>query len=258
MTEDTTPMRVALWQGPSPAGNLDLAIAQAEAALRGAAAMGADVVVLPEVWLPGYHLDNIPDLALRADADPLARLSAAAREAGCALVVGYAEREGDRVYNAARCIGPDGLTLAHYRKIQLFGPRERAIYAPGNSYVTFDLARRRAALLICYDIEFAPHIAQLADMGVEVILVPTANMQPFVHVVRHTVPAMAANHGLSIVYANCCGTEGDLTYVGGSLIAGPHGEILAQAGEGAAFLVADLPMPDPARISTQSLDLRVI
>jgi predicted amidohydrolase len=93
---------------------------------------------------------------------------------------------------------------------------------------------------------------------VTVILAPTANMQPFTHVVRHTVPAMAANHGVTIAYANFCGTEGDLTYVGGSLIAGPHGEVLAQAGETPALLVAEVPPRDPARLSSQSIDLRAV
>jgi predicted amidohydrolase len=82
-------------------------------------------------------------------------------------------------------------------------------------------------------------------------------MTPFTHVARHTVPAMAANHGVTIVYANYCGTEGDLTYVGSSLIAGPHGEILAQAGDSPALLVAELPPRDPSRLSTQSADLKV-
>jgi 5-aminopentanamidase len=93
---------------------------------------------------------------------------------------------------------------------------------------------------------------------VTIILCPTANMQPFSHVVRHTVPAMAANHGLTIAYANYCGREGDLTYVGGSLIAGPHGEVLAQAGESPALLIAEIPPRDSARLSTQSTDLRVL
>ena len=81
-------------------------------------------------------------------------------------------------------------------------------------------------------------------------------MHPFVHVVRHTVPAMAANHGVVIAYANFCGEEGDLRYTGGSLIAGPHGEILAQAGETPALLIAEVPGSDPSRLSTQAVDLR--
>lgn len=229
---------------------------QAEAALAAAGAMGADVLVLPEVWLPGYNLADIPGHALPPDHPAFARLAGAAKAARCGLVVGYAEAAEGRVYNSALCLGPDGVLLANYRKLQLYGPRERAIYGEGSAYVTFPLGGRTAAMLICYDVEFAPHIAALASQGVEVILAPTANMMPFTHVPRVTVPAMAANHGLSIVYANYCGAERDLTYTGGSVIAGPHGEVLAQAGDGPALLIADLPPRDPARASTQATDLR--
>lgn len=251
-------MRLALWQGHSPASDLGLALAQAEAALAAAGAMAADALVLPEVWLPGYNQPIGAANALPPDAPAFERLSRAAAEARCAVVVGYAERDGEAVYNSALCLGPDGRRLAHYRKIQLYGPREKAIYRPGAAYVTFPLAGETAALLICYDVEFAPHVKALADKGATAILVPTANMQPYAHVVRATVPAMAANHGVAIAYANYCGSEGDLTYLGGSLIAGPHGEVLAQAGESPALLVADIPARRPAHLSTQSADLRRI
>lgn len=251
-------MRLALWQGPSPEGDIAAGLAQITSALQAAGAMGADALVVPEAFLPGYNLPDIADRALAPDDPALAALARAAQTAGTALILGFAERSPDGVYNAALAFGAQGQTLAHYRKIQLYGPREKAAYRAGDAYVTFDLNGQKAALLICYDIEFAPHVKALADQGVGVILVPTANMMPFTHVAAHTVPAMAANHGVSIVYANYCGVEGDLTYVGGSLIAGPHGEILAQAGEGPTLLVADLPPRDPARLSTQSADLRTI
>jgi predicted amidohydrolase len=251
-------MRLALWQGKSPAADLSRALDQAEAALQAAAALGADALVLPEVWLPGYNQLDIAALALTQDSAPLGRLALAAKAQKTAIVTGYAERDGDRVYNSAICFGPDGTVLANYRKVQLYGPRERAIYQRGDSYSVFTLGDETVAILICYDVEFAPHIKALADRGVTTILVPTANMMPFTHVANHTVPAMAANHGVTIVYANYCGIEGDLTYVGLSLIAGPHGEVLAQAGDTPALLVADIPARDPARLSTQSADLRVI
>ncbi|TGD42457.1 nitrilase [Pseudotabrizicola sediminis] len=251
-------MRIAVWQGPSPAADLEAGLSQAKAALAAAGLMNASVLVLPEVWLPGYNQPDIPERGLATDGPELAQLAAAARDAGCALAIGYAERSGEALYNAALCIGPDGTILANYRKIQLYGPREQALYTPGTDYVTFDLAGHTLALLICYDIEFAPHIKALAARGVSLILCPTANMHPFTHVPRVTVPAMAANHGIAIAYANYCGSEGDLTYTGGSQITGPHGEILALAGEHPALLIADLPARDPARLSTQSADFRVI
>ncbi|NHB75632.1 nitrilase-related carbon-nitrogen hydrolase [Rhodobacter calidifons] len=251
-------MKLALWQGTSPAADLDRACAEAETALAAAAAMGAAALVLPELWLPGYNRPDLPARALPLDSAPLRRLASAARAHATALVVGYAERDGDRLYNSAACFGADGGLLANYRKVQLYGPREHALFTPGRSFATFPLGGQTVALLICYDVEFAPHVKALADRGVRAILAPTANMAPFTHVVRHTVPAMAANHGVSIAYANYCGSEDDLTYVGGSLIAGPHGEVLAQAGDHPALLIAEIPPRDPARLSTQSADLRAI
>ncbi|MGA0542344.1 nitrilase-related carbon-nitrogen hydrolase [Neotabrizicola sp. VNH66] len=249
-------MRIAVWQGHSPAADLEQALSEAETALAAAGVMGATVLVLPEVWLPGYNAEGIPALALQREAPELQRLAVAARRAGCALALGYAERERETVYNAAVVFGADGTQFAHYRKVQLYGARERALYTPGEALVTFPLAGEIAALLICYDIEFAPHIRALADRGATLILCPTANMQPFTHVPDVTVRAMAANHGVAVAYSNFCGAEGDLTYTGRSLIAGPHGEIVAQAGETPCLLIADLPPRDPARISTQGTDLR--
>lgn len=249
-------MKLALWQGNSPASDIDAACAQAESALAAAAALGATVLVLPEVWLPGYNQPDIPARALPLDSPPLLRLAAASRRYATALVIGYAERDGDRLFNSAACFGPDGSLLCNYRKVQLYGPREATLYSRGDTLPIFRLGGENAAIMICYDVEFAPHVKSIADRGATLILVPTANMAPFAHVPRATVPGMAANHGVTIVYANYCGTEGDLTYVGNSVIAGPHGEILAQAGETPALLVAELPPRDPARLSTQSADLR--
>jgi predicted amidohydrolase len=251
-------MRLAVLQTPSPAGDPDTALATLGPALRAAGAAGALALVAPETFLPGYNCDAITPLAQPRGGDWHRALAALVREAGCGLVTGYAERGGAQVYNAAVAFDAQGNEAAHLRKLQLYGPRERSLYAPGDAYCTFNLGPARAAILICYDIEFAPHVAALAAQGVNLILVPTANMAPFTHVVDVTVPAMAANHGLAIAYANYCGTEGDLTYVGGSQIVGPHGEILARAGTGPALLVADIPPPDPARRSTQATDYRQV
>jgi predicted amidohydrolase len=249
-------MRIAIWQDRSPMGDTEAALERLSSALAAAGAMGAATLVAPEVYLPGYNQPDVAAGAIARDGEAVRRMSEACREVGCGLVLGYAERDGDRLCNSALALDAQGREVANYRKIQLYGPRERSLYAPGEAYALFDLQGVRAALLICYDVEFAPHIAELAQRGAQVILVPTANMHPFVHVVRHTVPAMAANHGVVIAYANFCGEEGDLRYTGGSLIAGPHGEILAQAGDTPALLVAELPDPDPSRLSTQAADLR--
>ena len=252
-------MRLALWQTPSPAGNIETGLADLGAALRAAAAQGARMLVAPEVLLPGYNQEGIAALAQPRGGKWTAAVAELCVKAGCGVTYGYAERDGDRVFNAAIALDASGAEVAHYRKIQLYGPREKAIYSPGDAYAVFDLEGVKAALLICYDVEFAPHIAALVGQGVQLILCPTANMMPFTHVVRYTVSAMAANHGVTIVYANYSGVEGDLTYVGGSLIADPYGEPLVQAGLGPALLVADMPRTlDLYRLSAQAADFRKI
>lgn len=252
-------MKIALYQGPSPEGAAEVAFGVITRMLGAAAAAGAHMAVFPEVFLPGYNRPGIADAAQPLGGPWCVRLSAMAAAAGCGVTVGFAERDGAAVYNAAVAYGADGALLAHYRKVQLYGPRENSIYTPGNRLCTFDLDGHRAALLICYDIEFAPHVRALAEGGVTLILVPTANMMPFTHVSRLTVPSHAVNHAVSIVYANYSGTEGDLTYCGGSVIVGPDGAILASAGTGEALLIADLGIAPPdAELSAQLRDYRAV
>lgn len=250
-------MRIAVVQGPSPAGATDRALASLKQSLAAAAAAGARVVLFPELYLPGYNVAD-PAADARTARDWDAALGPLAAVTGCALVVGVAERDGDALYNSAIAWDAGGRRLALYRKTQLYGERERRLFRPGDRYATFDLDGTSAALLICYDIEFPPLVRELSDRGVRLILCPTANMQPFAHVPTLTVPAQAVMHGVAIAYANHCGAEGDLTYTGGSCLVAADGTALAQAGPGPALLIADLLPPDPARLSTQARDLRPV
>ena len=107
------PLRVLLYQGPSPAGDTEAAFHVIERGLRMASAGGADLALFPELFLPGYNCARIAELAQPAEGDWTRRLSLLARQAGCALVRGYAEREGASVYNSAVAIGADGVPLAN-------------------------------------------------------------------------------------------------------------------------------------------------
>jgi nitrilase len=250
-------MKLALYQGPSPAGATEDGLATLGRMLRAAGAAGARMAVFPEVFLPGYNVAD-PGLAARSLADWAAVLAPLARTAGCGVTVGVAEADGGQLFNSAIALGPDGALLSHYRKTQLYGPREKRLYKPGTSHAMFDFEGCRIALLICYDIEFAPLIRDLAGRGAQLILCPTANMQPFTHVAQVTVPAQAVNHAVAIAYANYCGTEGDLTYCGGSVLVGADGAIHARAGLAGALLISDLPDPDPNLLSTQLDDFRPV
>jgi len=250
-------MKLALYQGPSPAGATETGLATLGRMLRAAGAAGTRMAVFPEVFLPGYNVPDPAQDARRAE-EWVEMLAPLARAAGCGVTVGVAERDGGKLCNTALAIGPDGAPLSHYRKTQLYGPREKRLFSPGTSHAMFDFEGCRIALLICYDVEFAPLIRDLAGRGAQLILCPTANMQPFTHVAQMTVPAQAVNHAVAIAYANYCGTEGDLTYCGASVLVGADGAIHARAGQAEALLIADLPDPDPRLLSTQLDDFRPV
>lgn len=253
-------MKLALYQGAPTDGNEADAFARLGTTLTAAAVAGAQMAVFPELYLPGY---NCPALhAERAQPQGGAwetRLAALCRETGCGLTIGWAERAGDCLYNVATSHDDTGRKLAHHRKLQLFGPMERASFVPGDSLTTFDLAGRRAALLICYDVEFADHVRALSERGVDLLLVPTANPAGYEIVQDTLVPARAAETGMTIAYANYCGSERGLDFGGLSVIAGPDGLPLAKAGRGECLLIADLAQVDridPALLSTQTRDRR--
>ena len=116
-------------------------------------------------------------------------------------------------------------------------------------------------MLICYDVEFSHHVQALQEKGVELILVPTANPIAYKYVTEFSVPARAVENRMTIAYANFCGSEGNITYGGKSLIAGPDGVALASAGLGEVLLLADLSIIktiDETLLSTQRHDRRIL
>ena len=226
--------------------------------LRALATAGVELAVLPELLLPGY---NQPQAHATLRADARDAMVALAQDAGLAIAFGWAERVGNRVYNAASLIDQSGRNLLHYRKLQLFGPMERTSFAPGmQTPGVCTLNGIRIGLLICYDIEFPEHARAIARQGCDLLLVPTANPAGFEHVQRLLVPARAYENCVTVVYANYAGADGDMTFGGGSVIAGPDGGVLATAGPGPATLIVDLPVADaydPHLLSTQLADLNL-
>ncbi|WP_289034091.1 carbon-nitrogen hydrolase family protein [uncultured Roseibium sp.] len=255
-------MKLAIYQGPPIGGDIEAGFARLETQLCAAAMAGAKMAVFPELFLPGYNRPDLhQSLAQPFKGEWTQRFFELARKTGCGLTLGWAERDGDQVYNSATAVDDAGALLGHYRKIQLFGAMERASFEAGNSYTVFQFAGRKTALLICYDIEFPQHCRALADQGVSLVLVPTANPSNFEHVSAIFVPARAAETGMTIAYANYCGAENNLSFAGKSVIAGPDAQALAAAGLGETLLVADLAVADavaPGILSTQRNDFREV
>lgn len=259
-------MKIGIYQGPPLGGDAGLQSAQdinaafhtLACTLKACALAGAEMVVFPELFLPGYNQPQLhPRMAQPQGGTWERQFAQLAAEHQCGLVIGWAELAGADIYNAASAYGPDGAKLAHYRKIQLFGPQEKAVFTPGDRYASFQFRGHHIGLLICYDIEFAQHAWALKARGVDLVLVPTANPAGFENVSDLIVPARAAENALAVAYANYCSTEGNLRYGGGSVIVDANGASLARAGQGPALLIADLGGQAPG-LSTQHTDFRAI
>ena len=231
-------MKIAIHQCLPTNGDIEKAFVKLEGNLRTAATSGAQIVLFPELFLPGYNRPDLhKKLSQSQNGEWCDRLAKLANSYKCALVVGWAEREGDAVFNAATCFRNDGNIIAHHRKIQRFGPMEHKSFEAGNQYTIFDFFGHKTAILICYDIEFPQHVRALKEQDVTLVFVPTANPAGYEHVSKILVPARSSEMALTIAYANYCGSENGLGFAGYSLIVGPDGKQLVMSGTSEALLI---------------------
>jgi predicted amidohydrolase len=238
--------RIAAWQcrpGPRDVpGNLE----RLDAACAAAAARGAAVLVTPEMFTSGYAISRaeVERLAQEPGGPTDAAVAEIARRHGLAIGYGHPERApGGHAYNAATLVGADGVVRGHHRKVHMFGDVDREQFTPSPAPpAAFDFDDARVGMLICYDVEFPEAVRRLAADGARTVLVPTANMTGCEQVQELLVRARACENGCSIVYANYCGADDVFAYNGLSVICGPRGEVLAQAGPAdEELLIADLP-----------------
>lgn len=133
-----------------------------------------------------------------------------------------------KIFNTAPIINPDGDVVAYHRKIYPWFPYEKGIEG-GTDHTVFDIdGIGRFGVSICYDMWFPETTRALAYMGAEVILHPTLNRT----IDRDLELSIArTNAGINQCYFLDINNAGDLGY-GRSIVIGPEGDILHQAGRG--------------------------
>ncbi len=187
-----------------------------------------DIAVFPELYLSGYTYRNLDQLAREPASEEIKEVAVAAREAGTAVVLGFAERVPDGVANSVACIDTDGSIAGVYRKTQLFGAEAEAFVA-GEELLVVELAGHRVAPLICFDIEFPEPARQATLAGAELLVTASANMEPFY--IDHAIGTVARAHEnrRPHLYANPVGSGDGLVFVGASRSIAPSGETLVEA-----------------------------
>ena len=160
---------------------------------------------------------------------------------GLALVVGYPEAAGDRLFDAALALGPDGAVLANGRRMHLPEPGGAARFALGQDLALFEHAGWRMALLVGSDIEFPEAARAAAVAGAELLLVPHDLDQGRARVAETLAPARAAENGVWLALANYCSENGPGGgHLGGSRVIAPDGSTEAIAGRGQEIVTAVL------------------
>jgi N-carbamoylputrescine amidase len=222
--------------------------------VREAAKMGAEVISLPELYSSHYFCqsEDVDNFAL---AEPLystsfVAFSGLAKELGVVIIVPFFEKRMAGIYhNSAYIIDTDGSEAGLYRKMHIpDDPHfyEKFYFTPGDlGFKAFPTNKGKIGTLICWD-QWFPEAARLTALqGAEVLFYPTAiGWHPLEkeqygenqhgawmnvmkgHAVANGVYVAAANRiGLEQYLPNTSGIQ----FWGSSFIAGPQGEILAQA-----------------------------
>lgn len=194
--------------------------------------LGIDLAIFPECVLTGYCFDS------RDEAMPLARaiddacfsqIAAACESAKTTAVVGFLERDGERLFNAQALVSGGGV-IAGYRKIHLPGLGvDRFVDAGDRDFAVQNAAGTRVGMAICYDSSFPETGRVLGLKGADVIALST-NWPSAAERTAEIVPsARSMENHLYFVAANRIGSERGFTFCGMSSITGPDGVLLAKA-----------------------------
>jgi len=204
-----------------PARNLERALTLAPA---------ADLLVLPELCASGYVFQSRAEAASLAEPAEGPTLDACRRIAartGAVVCAGFAERDGDLLYNSALLADRGGL-IGVYRKTHLF-ENEKDAFAPGDTgFRVWSAAGTKIGVMICFDWFFPEAARTLALRGAEIIAHPSNLVLPWC---PDAMPVRSLENAVFAVTCNRTGEERGLRFIGKSQVTAPDGKILVRAGE---------------------------
>jgi N-carbamoylputrescine amidase len=237
-------------------------LARAEEGIREAAARGAEVVCLQELfrtpYFPQVESADHFDLAETIPGPTTEHMTKLAGELGLVLIVPVFERRAVGLHhNSAVVIDANGTQVGLYRKMHIpDDPQfyEKFYFAPGDTgFHSFDTSAGRIGVLICWD-QWFPEAARLVALdGAEIVFYPTAiawlhgesdqenaaQRESWITVQR----AHAIANGVFVAAVNRVGREGSLTFFGSSFVCDPQGRMLALApSDREEVLVVDCPL----------------
>lgn len=231
-------------------------IAHAEELVRQAAAKGAEIVLLPELFERPYFCQErryeYYEYAQTAEENPAVRhFSRVAAELGIVIPVSFYEKEVNNTYNSVAVLDADGKNLGIYRKTHIPDDhyyQEKFYFTPGDTgFKVWDTIYGKIGIGICWDQWFPETARGMAVQGAEILFYPTAiGSEPILEVDsmphwRRCMQGHAACNVIPVVAANRIGEEcvepsdenggqkSSLVFYGSSFVTDSTGEIVMQA-----------------------------
>lgn len=235
---------------------------KAERMIAEAAANGAELVVLPEMWNCPYSKKYFHAIADNDNGETRDAMSRWAKENGIILVGGSVpEKCGDKLYNTCYVFDETGQEIARHRKIHLFDVdikggvrfKESHSFAPGEDITVFDTRFGKMGVEICFDIRFPELTRAMAKRGAEVILCPAQfNMTTGPRHWELSVRARAMDNELFFVGASAARYEGfDYECWGHSTVADPFGMVTDSCDEKEQILYCDVDLNEVDSVREQ-------
>ena len=250
-----TPLRIALIQEPWH-GSVEKQKAEITAAVQAASEFAPDLIVLTELSLypyactrPDAQADFVPE---KLDGVSVTFAAELARSSGAHVLISLYEDAGDKHYNSAVTVAPDGGIVLKTRKTHIpvtAGYYEDKYFAEGDSTpAVVKIKDASVGTPTCWDQWFPELAREYGLINADLLCYPTAIGSEPDHPDFDTEPlwrqmmvAHAIANGLFVAAVNRTGIEDGITFYGSSFISDPYGRILARAGtSGSAVLVADL------------------
>jgi N-carbamoylputrescine amidase len=236
---------------------------RAVAGVREAAAKGAKVVCLPELFLSRYFC-QVEDHRFFQLAEPIpgpstTSLGALAKELGVVIIASLFEKRAEGLYhNTTAILDADGKYLGKYRKMHIpDDPNyyEKFYFTPGDlGFRSWDTQHAKAGVLICWD-QWYPEAARLTALtGAQILFYPTAIGWLIAEKAEYGAAQQASwetiqrshaiANGVYVVAVNRVGVEPGpnqgIEFWGGSFVAAPNGEIIAKAGTSEETIVVEV------------------
>ncbi|MFE4665771.1 carbon-nitrogen family hydrolase [Streptomyces sp. NPDC056716] len=211
----------------------------------------ADLVVLPELWTTGaFAFEEFGRQAEPLDGPTYEAMARAAGDAGVWLHAGsIPERDPEGpLYNTSLVFSPSGEPVAAYRKIHRFGfdKGEAVLMSAGRELVTARLPQTVLGLATCYDLRFPELFRGLVDAGAETLVIPAGWPERRRGHWTLLAQARAVENQAFVLACGTAGTHAGVPQAGHSIVVGPWGEILGEAGGGEEVLRVEF---DPGKVA---------